>query len=105
MRSKITATGTGSGLFLGAHPKTVSRAAAALRLIAALLLVGAVTVSSGVAATVTRTGDDGFGQTGFNTANGWSGIGMDPPAAPFPGNDYIIQNFDMRTPATTGTPT
>ncbi len=50
-------------------------------------------MSASYAATVTRTGNDGFGAAGFNTAQGWSDA-----AVPTAGNDYVDQNFDLRSP-------
>src|SRR5436190_23374010 len=44
--------------------------------------------------TVTRTANDGFGASGFNTAAGWSDGNI--PAA---GSNYLVQNFDIRTPS------
>ena len=44
--------------------------------------------------TVTRTANDGFGASGFNTAAGWSD-GNVPSAA----SDYLDQNYDLRSPA------
>ena len=44
--------------------------------------------------TVTRTTNDGFGASGFNTAAGWSDGNV-----PTPGVNYLDQNYDLRSPA------
>ncbi len=49
---------------------------------------------SALAATVTLTGDDAFGNSSFNSAGFW-----DNGAAPSAGNDYFTGQFRLRTPA------
>ena len=44
--------------------------------------------------TVTRTTNDGFGASGFNTAAGWSDGNV-----PTAGVNYLDQNYDLRSPA------
>ena len=50
-----------------------------------------------IAATVTKTTNDGFGNDGFAAALGW-----DDGLAPHSGSDYLVQYYDIRTPPSTG---
>ncbi|HEX6963023.1 MAG TPA: hypothetical protein VF175_14230 [Lacipirellula sp.] len=59
-------------------------------IVAALLM----TPVSGEAATVAMSGSDAFGASSFNAGTNWTGGG-----APSAGNDYVTNDFRMRTPA------
>lgn len=51
-------------------------------------------ISTGHAATVTLTASDAFGASSFNSGLNWSDT-----TAPTAGNDYVLNDFRMRTPA------
>lgn len=72
----------------------------ALGVLACCVALITLAFSSGAgAATVTHANrNDGFGESGFTLTTDWSNA-----AAPSAGNDYIDQNWDIRTPFNTTT--
>jgi fibronectin-binding autotransporter adhesin len=70
------------------------------KLIGFLLIACAICCVPSYAATVTRNANDGFGASGFNAGTGWVNTVV-PSAA----DDFVVQNFNMRTPNVTGNET
>jgi fibronectin-binding autotransporter adhesin len=64
---------------------------------AAMALAGLFFCSISQAAPINHNADDGANFSGFNADTNWT-----PGGAPVAGNDYLVTNFLLRTPQTTG---